>query len=156
LVTEAATLLLLHPMMETRSELGVDGQSMTPTSPHSPQTLTMTNSSTMDAIVTCSSTATDDMLDSVDDCVGCVNQIALQHDFEDSLRDVPLQQQPLGLSMLSCDDDSIDEISNERKEQVRSTLYSNESVTLGKEDEVTQGTEIDLLSWCSGGFQLQQ
>lgn len=32
-----------------------------------------------------------DMLDTVDSCVGCVNQIALQHDFEDSLAELPLQ-----------------------------------------------------------------
>jgi hypothetical protein len=33
-----------------------------------------------------------DMLDNVDSCVGCVNQIDLQHDFEDSMAELPLPE----------------------------------------------------------------
>jgi hypothetical protein len=111
----------------------------------------MIEPSAMDDILTCSSSATDDMLDTVDECVGCVNQISLQRDFEDSLVDLPLVQHLPSLPDLPSDD-TLDGISNLRKKELGSLLYTNDSASLVQEEEVAVGAEMDLLNWCSGGY----
>ena len=122
-----------------------------PTSVTPPPTATDGELSAVDAIVTCSSSATDDMLDTVDECVGCVNQIALQQDFEDSLVDLPLLSQP-SLPESPSDDDNFDKIPNLRKKEHGSLFYNNDSASLIQEEDVPTGADMNLLNWCGGGY----
>ena len=117
--------------------------------------------STITSVIACNSTATDDMLDTVDDCVGCVNQISLQHDFEDTLLDVTLDLQNdfngTGIPVLSTDGGSKDSVMNDNVHEVRSLFHSIESTSGTVEEEEVRplqvGPEIDILSWCSGGYR---
>jgi hypothetical protein len=129
-----------------------------PTAVTPPPSLQIAELPAVDDIATCSSSATDDMLDTVEECVGCVNQISLQHDFEDSLVDLPLVQHHPSLPEMPSDDtldgisNTLDGISNLRKKQLGSLLYTNDSASLIQEEEVPSGAEMDLLNWCSGGY----
>jgi hypothetical protein len=149
------TLLTHSPMIVTYSEIEVMAPSNFVTSSPQlrPSILGEGDSNTTD-VLTCSSTTTDDMLDTVDDCVGCVNQISLQHDFEDSLRDVALNlhKDSNGTPILLSDDETIDIASNIAASEVESLFRSTTTVCNKIEEQPQQHSEMDLLNWCSGGF----
>jgi hypothetical protein len=157
---------LLVPIVVAASEIEVISPQVVVTPPRplqnvklNPSTTPLRNDSTMDAIATCSSTATDDMLDTVDDCVGCVNQISLQHDFEDSFVDITMDSRGIA-TLPHTDDDAFDIKSTEDAKQKRSSLQSKESpgtcVAVDEDNVSQQDEELDLLNWCSGGFQRKQ
>ena len=143
------------PIMATSSEIEVIAPSniITP-SQELRSSFNGGNDSNTTDVMTCSSTATDDMLDTVDDCVGCVNQISLQHDFEDSLRDVALNLQHASSSIppLPSDDETIDIASNVAAGDVDSLFLSISSASTTVVEETQQDSQMDLLNWCSGGF----
>ena len=156
------TLLPCAPIMVSSSEIEMVAPSNILTPVHQQQcrpSIPYGNDSTMTAVLTCNSTVTDDMLDTVDDCVGCVNQISLQQNFEDSLLNVSLDLQTgsNGLPTISSDDEIEDIATSISAKESRSVFYSPEStsdVVKAEEQEYTpEDSEIDLLNWCSGGFQ---
>ena len=151
----ASTSVTNSPMIATHSEIEVIAPSNFLTSSQQLRSsITGDGDLNTTDVLTCSSTATDDMLYTVDDCVGCVNQISLQHDFEDSFRDVALSvhNDSNGKPTLSSADETIDIASNIAASEVVS-LYGNSANICKKiEEEPKQDSEMDLLNWCSGGF----
>lgn len=148
--------LLMHsPMIVTYSEIEVMAPSniLTPSRQPSYSIIGGSDPTTTD-VLTCSSTATDDMLDTVDDCVGCVNQISLQQDFEDSFRDVTLNlhHDSNGIPALSSDDETIDIAPNTTVSEIEPVYPSTANVCNAIKEEPPQYSEMDLLDWCSSGF----
>ena len=107
---------------------------------------------TMTPTLACSSTTTEGILDTVDDCVGWVNQISLQHDFEDSLLDVILdiQNDLNGLPVLPPDNETKNIAANEANSLFHNTKSTGD---VEKEEYVHDGADIDVLNWCRGNFQ---
>jgi hypothetical protein len=153
------------PIVATLSEIEVIAPSRIVTPPQQvredrstgTEKIPKSEESSVEAIVTaCSSTATEDMFDTVDDCVGCVNQISLQQEFEDELLDLPLEllDHPNGVPIIQSDDHSFHPRSGEAiKGEGGSAFCSNE----GTRDSLlleppSQETELDLLNWCGGGY----
>jgi hypothetical protein len=146
----------------TSSEIEViaPARIVTPSQPakqqHNVETFVNSEESTVEAVVTtCSSTVTEDMFDTVDDCVGCVNQISLQQEFEDALLDLPLEMHdhPNRVLTLPSGDVAIDTTHNVPIKGCGSLFNKECKSDSIHEEQLTQGTEMDLLNWCGGGFQ---
>lgn len=148
------TLLTHSPNIVTYSEIEVIAPSNNVTPPHQPHYSIIVSSDSNTIDVTCSNAATDDMLDAVDDCVGCVNQISLQHDFEDSFRDVTLNlhHDSNSVPAPSSDDETTDIQSSTAVSEIEPVYPITANVCNGIKEEPPQYSEMDLLDWCSGGF----
>jgi hypothetical protein len=147
------------PIMATSSDIEMIAPLIVVTPAHQGlASIPFSDDSSMAIALACSSTHTDDMLDTVDDCVGCVNQISLQHDFEDSLLDVTLDLQndfASGTETLSSDDGTknIGTIITANEGRPISHNIKSNSSTYCEEEYTQEASEIDILNWCSGGFQ---